>query len=354
MTDRPSELKTLAEKARVFFSDKHAARERALQLSRSTIQLSSTAIRAVHRNEYDEARELIRSAGERVAEMKDIQIHHPDIYYTGFVQDAQKEYVEANATLAFITGAPLPYPEELGISYGAYLNGLGETIGEMRRYLLDSLRRADVSRCEELLDLMDNIYTELFTMDFPEAITGGLRRTTDAMRGILERTRGDLTTALRQQSLEERLTQLLSRVAEQELAPQLGVVNAGSAHQQLQEMGFRPVGRNPIWYTSVVISMLIQPGVQYDIDARAHEVARSLGWTVDRPYSNQSHPCFHFGHEATRNYFLRDVKNPRIGANHSLDKLEPFCYTHQRSWKNSESTSGSCTKACEYGIRVSG
>ena len=171
MTDRPSELKTLAEKARVFFSDKHAARERALQLSRSTIQLSSTAIRAVHRNEYDEARELIRSAGERVAEMKDIQTHHPDIYYTGFVQDAQKEYVEANATLAFITGAPLPYPEELGISYGAYLNGLGETIGEMRRYLLDSLRRADVSRCEELLDLMDNIYTELFTMDFPEAIT---------------------------------------------------------------------------------------------------------------------------------------------------------------------------------------
>ena len=217
MTNRPSELKTLAEQARVFFSQKHAARERALQLSRSTTQLSSTAIRAVHRNEYDEARGLIRTAGERVAEMKDIQENHPDIYYTGFVQDAQKEYVEANATLAFITGAPLPYPEELGISYGAYLNGLGETIGEMRRYLLDSLRRADVSRCEELLDLMDHVYTELFTMDFPEAITGGLRRTTDAMRGILERTRGDLTTALRQQSLEERLTQLWSRVSGENL-----------------------------------------------------------------------------------------------------------------------------------------
>ncbi len=217
MTDRPSELKTLAEQARGFFSEKHAARERALQLSRSTTQLSSTAIRAVHRNEYDEARGLIESAKDRVAEMKDIQENHPDIYYTGFVQDAQKEYVEANATFAFITGAPLPYPEELGISYGAYLNGLGETIGEMRRYLLDSLRRADVSRCEELLDLMDHVYTELFTMDFPEAITGGLRRTTDAMRGILERTRGDLTTALRQQSLEERLTQLWSRVAGESL-----------------------------------------------------------------------------------------------------------------------------------------
>ena len=217
LTDRPSELKALAEKARAFFGDKHAARERALQLSRVTVQLSSTAIRAVHRNEYDEARALIRSAGERVAEMKDIRENHPDIYYTGFVQDAQKEYVEANATLAFITGASLPYPEELGISYGAYLNGLGETIGEMRRYLLDSLRRGDVSRCEELLDLMDHVYTELFTMDFPEAITGGLRRTTDAMRGILERTRGDLTTALRQQSLEERLSRLLDRLTTQNL-----------------------------------------------------------------------------------------------------------------------------------------
>ena len=149
--------------------------------------------------------------------MKEIQDNHPDIYYTGFVQDAQKEYVEANAVLAFITGEPLPFPEDLGISYGAYLNGLGETIGEMRRYLLDSLRRSDVSRCEELLDLMDHIYTELFTMDFPEAITGGLRRTTDAMRGILERTRGDLTTALRQQSLEERLSQLWGRVSGESL-----------------------------------------------------------------------------------------------------------------------------------------
>ena len=141
-----------------------------------------------------------------------MQSSHPDIFYVGFVQDAQKEYVEANATLAFITAAPLPLPQELGIAYAPYLNGLGETIGEMRRYLLDSLRREDTSRCEELLDLMDQIHTELFTMDFPEAITGGLRRTTDAMRGILERTRGDLTTALHQRGLEQRLTQLWKRL----------------------------------------------------------------------------------------------------------------------------------------------
>ena len=216
MSDRPEELKAVADKARAFFVQKHAARERALQLSRGTIQLSANTIRSAHRGEYDEARRLLDSARDLVAEMKEIQKTHPDVYYTGFVQDAQKEYVEANSTLAFITGAVLPTPEELGISHAPYLNGLGEAIGEMRRYLLDSLRRGDASRCEELLDLMDHIYTELFTMDFPEAITGGLRRTTDAMRGLLERTRGDLTTALGQQSLERRLNQLWEHLSTEE------------------------------------------------------------------------------------------------------------------------------------------
>ena len=215
--DRQSELTTLSEEAHAFLGQKHAARERALQLSRTTTQLSANAIRSVHRHQFDEARGLLDTAKSRVAEMKEIQQDHPDIYYAGFVQDAQKEYVEANATLAFITGVPLPRPNDLGIAYAAYLNGLGEAIGELRRYLLDSLRRGDASRCEELLDLMDQIHTQLFTMDFPEAITGGLRRTTDAMRGILERTRGDLTTTLRQQGLEQRLTQLWERLTREDL-----------------------------------------------------------------------------------------------------------------------------------------
>ena len=212
MPHRQSELTDLSEKAHAFFKDKHAARERALELSRTTIQLSANAIRSVHRHQFDEASGLLVTAKGCVAEMQEIRRDQPDIYFAGFVQDAQKEYVEANVTLAFITGTPLPLPEGLGLAYGPYLNGLGEAIGEMRRYLLDSLRRGESSRCEELLDLMDQIYTQLFTMDFPEAITGGLRRTTDAMRGILERTRGDLTTALRQRSLEQRLSQLWDHV----------------------------------------------------------------------------------------------------------------------------------------------
>ena len=125
-----------------------------------------------------------------------------------FVHDAQKEFAEASTTLALVTGKPLPEPETIGVSYAAYLNGLGEAVGELRRYLLDSLRRNDLSRCEELLAIMDDVYSVLITMDFPDGITYGLRRTSDAVRGILEKTRGDLTLVLRQKELEEKLGQI--------------------------------------------------------------------------------------------------------------------------------------------------
>jgi len=205
-------LNSVSEEARGFFREKHVARENALQLSRQMVQLSSRAIRSAHRGEFGEAYGLLETTRELMEELLNIERLHPDVFYVGFVQDAQKEYSEANATLAFITGVPLPSPKDLNMSYAPYLSGLGEAIGEMRRYILDCLRKGDISRCEEILDLMDQIHIELFSMDFPEAITGGLRRITDAMRGILERTRADLTTALRQTELEFRLTQIWEHV----------------------------------------------------------------------------------------------------------------------------------------------
>jgi translin len=199
-------LETLAEKIRLSFSVKDAAREKALRLSRAIIRYSATTIRAVHRQEKANAEQLLASAQALLKELtNDVLKKNDDLAYTGFVHDAQKELAEASCTLAIVSGKPLPEPEDLGVSYPAYLNGLGEAVGELRRYILDSLRRNDLSRCEELLGIMDDIYSVLMTMDFPDGITYGLRRTSDAIRGILERTRGDLTLALRQQELEEKL-----------------------------------------------------------------------------------------------------------------------------------------------------
>jgi translin len=199
-------LETLAEKIRLYFSAKDAAREKALRLSREIIRYSATTIRAVHRQEKVNAEKLLAAAQALLKELADnVLKNNIELAYAGFVHDAQKELAEASCTLAIVSGKPLPQPETLGVSYAAYLNGLGEAVGELRRYILDSLRRNDLSRCEELLGTMDDIYSVIMTMDYPDGITYGLRRTSDAIRGILERTRGDLTLALRQQELEKKL-----------------------------------------------------------------------------------------------------------------------------------------------------
>jgi translin len=181
---------------------RHQAREQALAISREVIRFSANAIRAVHRGEFTEASRLIQQAGQRLEETQPIRENNPEIYYAGFLSDARKEYTEANVTLAVISGGEIPHPDDLDVDPPAYLNGIAEVIGELRRYILDALRRDDFDHCEEFMAVMDEIYGILVTVDFPEAVTGGLRRSTDAMRGVLERTRGDLTISLQQKRLE--------------------------------------------------------------------------------------------------------------------------------------------------------
>jgi translin len=202
-----SDLPAIAAKTIEQLTARHQAREQALAISREVVRFSANAIRAVHREEFEEARHLIEQARSRLEATEPIRQENPEIYYAGFLSDARKEYSEANITLAIVAGRDIPHPEELDVGPADYLNGIAEVIGELRRYILDALRRDAFERCEELMEVMDEIYGILVTVDFPEAVTGGLRRSTDAMRGVLERTRGDLTMALRQRKLEIRLAE---------------------------------------------------------------------------------------------------------------------------------------------------
>jgi translin len=205
MTKPTAKLDSIGEKVRSCFTTEDSARETGLRLSRESIRFSANAIRAVHRGEYDQARELIDSSRANVEEMSRTLAQHGELLHGGFVHNAQKEYAEACITLALVSGQTLPDPDDLGISYAAYLNGLGEAAGELRRHLLDTLREGHINRCEEILEAMDDIYSLLVTIDFHDALTGGLRRTTDMVRGVLERTRGDFTISLRQKELEQKL-----------------------------------------------------------------------------------------------------------------------------------------------------
>lgn len=194
--------------ARSEFETRNAAREQALARSRELTRTCANTIRAVHRRDFEQARTLLERAKALSDGLTQDLAPYPDLFYTGYVQDAQKEYVEANATLSLLSGSPMPPPEELGVAAAPFLNGLAETVGELRRFVLDKLRRGELDGTEALLQTMDDIYGLLVTIDYPDALTGGLRRTTDAARGILERTRGDLTFALRQQELETSLARV--------------------------------------------------------------------------------------------------------------------------------------------------
>jgi translin len=208
VTDVARSLEPIMERVRADFAAKNQARETALPLCREAIRYSANAIRAVHRREFDVAADLVAKAGTQIETARSALSDHGDIYFAGFVHDAQKEYAEASITLALIAGRDFPTPQQLNVEHAAFLNGMGEAVGELRRHLLNTLRSGDVEQCEIWLTAMDDMYSVLVTIDYPDAMTGGLRRTTDSVRGILEKTRGDLTLSVQQRRLEQRLSEV--------------------------------------------------------------------------------------------------------------------------------------------------
>jgi translin len=179
------------------------------------IRLAANAVRALHRAEYDEATRLLVQARSLLTDIRATAAPYPSVYWAGYVQDAMKEYAEAMLTAAILRGESLPGPRELDVEDAPFLNALAEAASELRRDTLDALRANEIARAEQLMDAMDAIYASLVTVDFPDAVTGGLRRTTDQLRAVLERTRGDVTVAVRQDRLEKSLRAVEKRVGAQ-------------------------------------------------------------------------------------------------------------------------------------------
>ncbi|MDZ4669528.1 MAG: hypothetical protein SH821_01545 [Phototrophicales bacterium] len=203
-------LSAIAETIRAQLTEQDASRDKAVVQSRELIRLCAEAIRAIHRREWDDADVRLANIRATAKIIVDGVASYPELYHSGYLQDALKEVVEAFATYAIIRDQPLPTPDELGVKSSTYLLGLAEAATELRRFILDIMRLDErhSQEAERLLDCMDTIYDHLVTFDFPDALTHGLRRQTDVVRGVLERTRGDLTTSLRQQLLQDALERL--------------------------------------------------------------------------------------------------------------------------------------------------
>jgi translin len=204
----PEKLEDIAEKIHHSFEECTAERDRALAQARTLTRHCANAIRAVHRDEDQLARQHLDDARHLVHELRDNLAEMPELFFAGYTQDALKEYAEASLVFALINSNDFPGPDDLLLESSTYLQGLAEAVGELRRRVLDMLLKGNPQEAERLLGEMDDIYAILVTMDYPDAITGGLRRLTDVARGIIERTRGDLTLSLRQEHLEERIHEL--------------------------------------------------------------------------------------------------------------------------------------------------
>lgn len=202
------------EKVHAEFEALNQARDLALVQARQLTRLSAVTIRAIHRGENEQANQNLIEADGIAAGLKRSLAGYPQLFFAGYTQDALKEYVEATLTVAIIENRSLPAPEALDVELSTYLNGLAEVTGELRRRCLDILRKGYSPEAERLLGWMDEIYNLLVTVDYPDALTNGLRRQTDLVRGIVERTRGDLTLSLREERLQKALEQSLKRLPE--------------------------------------------------------------------------------------------------------------------------------------------
>ncbi len=212
-------LESIAEQIRNSFEAQTAARDQALNRARALTRECALSIRAVHRDETEVMQAHLDEAHRLAVALRSELVGYPALFYAGYTQDSLKEFAEARITCALIRHEPLPTPADLDLPPHTYLNGLAELVGEMRRRCLDMLRQDNSAEAERLLGYMDDIFSILVTMDYPDAITNGLRRQTDIIRAIIERTRGDVTFSLRGEKLEHSLSRLSEQLPGSGLMP---------------------------------------------------------------------------------------------------------------------------------------
>jgi len=198
-------LKEILERMRKYFDAQEKLREEVLDASREVIRSSARAIAAVHRKDRADSEEMLAKARKALATLADAVRAEPHLADSGTILSAYQEYCEAALVQALIWGEKLLTAEELDVSYKSYLAALADVTGELRRHALDMIRADEVSEAERMLKLMEEIFELLMEFDYPDAVLPGMRRRQDMVRRVVEKTRGDLTTAIRQQKLENAL-----------------------------------------------------------------------------------------------------------------------------------------------------
>lgn len=196
-------LDNIVNKIEKSIDDKELIREKALRFSRDIIINCRKAIQYIHQGLNQEADENIKKASAKLAELYDTTKNFPEIYHNGFVENAAQELVEALCFYNIMQGKDLPDPDEIQTTYSSYLMGLCDLVGELRRTVLDSIRSGEQKNADEYLKMMEDIYDVIIRFDYPSGLVP-IKKKQDMVRGLIEKTRGELAVASCERRIEHR------------------------------------------------------------------------------------------------------------------------------------------------------
>ncbi len=196
-------LDGIIEKIENHIGEKEKVREDALKASRDIIIFCRKGIQQLHRNQMEEAESYMKQASSRLAQLYEITMGHADVFHTGFVENAAQEYVEIQCLYNIMKGVDLPDPDAIQTTYSAYLLGLCDVVGELRRGALDFMLEGNTQKANEYLGYMDRIYDAIMSFDYPSALVP-IKKKQDMVRSLIEKTRGELVVSSCEQRIHDR------------------------------------------------------------------------------------------------------------------------------------------------------
>ncbi len=186
-------------------------REDVLQKTRSIVRMAAETIKAVHREEWDVAEKNITEMKSLLKGVREQVSKHETLLRRNYTEISEQEYAEAAILFSILHKGQLASPKDLEIPDLAWLLGLADVAGELRRHCLDAIRKGDMKTAEDALGLMEEIYRKLFSLDYPKGMTGSLREKTDTIRKLLQATRGEVSMATHMSRLNQNLEKILNQ-----------------------------------------------------------------------------------------------------------------------------------------------
>ena len=186
-----------------------ADREKILRSNREIIRSCSQIIESIHRNDLKDIETKIKETRESIAEIEKNARKTENVIRKNYLTTVNQEFTEAVTFFHYATGKEIPTYQELNVNPYEYILGLADLVGELKRMVLNSIRKDDYDKAEEIYEFMDELYQKLFSLDYPSGMLPGFRKKVDVARNIVRRTLELIVTGKKTDTLTRKIGKLL-------------------------------------------------------------------------------------------------------------------------------------------------